>query len=97
MPKSKPKAVSPLPKTFPDGKKAAEFWDKHSVADYWDEMEEADFEIEIDDMPKAVALDYPIARRLAEVARSENVSIDILVNLFLKEHLAQRLLTQPRG
>ncbi len=96
MAKSKTKAAS-IPKNFADEKKAAAFWDTHSVADYWDEMEEAQFEIEIDDMPKAVALEYPIARQLSEVSRMENIFIDILVNLFLKEHLAERPSVRPRS
>ncbi len=95
MPKSKRK-VDSLPKNFADPKEAADFWDAHSVADYWDEMEDAHFEIEIDDTPKAVALEYPLARRLSEVSKKENLSIDILVNLFLKEHLARSPLVQSQ-
>ncbi len=96
MPKSKRKTIAAIPKNFSTEKQAAEFWDTHSVADYWDEMKEAHFEIEIDDMPKAVALEYPIARQLSEVSRLENISIDLLANLFLKEHLAQRIPARPR-
>jgi len=96
MPKSKRKPV-PLPERFEDEKAADEFWETHSIADYWDEMEEAHFEIEIDEMPKAVALEYPVARQLSEISRQENKPIDVLVNLFLKEWLAQRMPVQPRG
>lgn len=89
MPKSKRK-VEPIPENFKTEAEAAEFWDSHSVSDYWDEMKEAHFEIEIDDLPKAVTLEYPVARQLSEVSRQENKPIDILVNLLLKEWLAQR-------
>ncbi|NUO80355.1 hypothetical protein HUU05_09790 [candidate division KSB1 bacterium] len=82
MQKSKRKTADPIPKNFADEKKAAEFWDTHSVADYWDEMQDAHFEIELDDTPKAVALEYPLARQLSEVSRLQNLSVDTLVNFF---------------
>jgi hypothetical protein len=96
MPKNKRK-VDPLPKSFKNEKEAAAFWETHSVADYWDEMQEAHFEIDIDDMPKAIALDYPVARQLVEVSRRENKPVDMLVNLFLKEWLAQKQLAKSPG
>jgi macrodomain Ter protein organizer (MatP/YcbG family) len=65
-------------------KEAAEFWDNHSVADYWDEMQEAHFEIALDKTPKAIALEYPIARKLSVVSRRENKTVDELVNVLLR-------------
>jgi hypothetical protein len=64
------------------------------VADYWDEMQEAHFEMAFDKMPKAIALKYPVARKLSAVSRRENKSVDELVNLFLKEWLAKRSLSK---
>ena len=86
--------VDTIPEHFKDEKEAAEFWDTHSVADYWDEMQEADFEMAFDKMPKAIALEYPVARKLSAVSRRENKSVDELVNLLLKEWLAQKPLSK---
>jgi len=96
MPKNK-KKVDLLPKSFKDENEAAEFWETHSVADYWDEMQEARFDIEIDEVPQAVALEYPVARKLSEVARRENQPIDTLVNLLLKDWLAQKQMAESLG
>jgi hypothetical protein len=96
MRKNKSK-IDPIPQRFKDENAAAEFWNTHSVADYWDEMEEAHFEIEIDEMPKAVALEYPIARQLTELSRQKNKPVDELVNLLLKEWLAQRQAAKALG
>jgi hypothetical protein len=95
MPKNKRK-IDPIPEHFKDEKEAAAFWDTHSVADYWDEMQEAHFEIAVDKMPKAVALEYPVARKLTAVSRRENKTVDELVNLLLKEWLAQKPLSKAR-
>ncbi|MCI0690603.1 BrnA antitoxin family protein [candidate division KSB1 bacterium] len=93
MPRNK-RAVDPIPERFKDEKEAAAFWDTHSVADYWDEMQEAHFEMAFDKMPKAVALEYPVARKLSAVSRRENKSVDELVNLLLKEWLAKKPLSK---
>jgi len=94
--KSKRK-VEPIPKCFKNENEAAEFWETHSVADYWDEMQEAHFEIEIDEVPQAVALEYPVARKLSKVARRENQPIDALVNLLMKDWLAQKPMAKSLG
>lgn len=89
MPRNKQK-IDPIPEHFKDEKQAAEFWETHSVADYWDEMQEADFEMAFDKTPKAVALEYPVARKLSAVSRREKKTVDELVNVLLKEWLAQK-------
>jgi len=87
MAKSK-KHIDPIPEHFSSIEEAAEFWDTHSLADYWDQTREVHFDVEIDEEPKYIALESKLAKRINEVAKTQKISAETLVNLWLAEKLS---------
>jgi hypothetical protein len=77
----------PLPKPGASIEEIAEFWDAHSLADYWDVTKEVEFEVEITKEPRWIELDEEIAKRVYEVAKQKKLSVQILVNSWLREKL----------
>ena len=75
-----------LPDEFESIEEAAEFWDSHSLADYWDETKEVQIEVRAS-RKQRVALASELAKRVADVAKREGVSVETLVNLWVAERL----------
>jgi len=88
MQKSK-KKIEPIPDEFKTIMKASDFWDKHDIADYWDDTKEVKFRASLKKEPKYIALEENIAKKALAVAKEKRVSIETLVNLWLKEKLSQ--------
>jgi hypothetical protein len=68
---------------------ASEFWDEHSLLDFSDakEMKSADIHIEREVYYRPVS--RGLMRQLQDRARTEGVSTETLVNLYLQEKLGQ--------
>jgi hypothetical protein len=86
MQKSK-KKIEPIPDEFKNIMEASDFWDKHDITDYWDDTKEVKFRASLKKEPKYVALEESIAKKTLAVAKEKRVSIETLVNLWLKEKL----------
>ena len=87
MQKSK-KKTAPIPDEFKTIMEASDFWDKHDITDYWDDSKEVKFRASLKKEPKYVALEESIAKKALAVAKEKRVSIETLVNLWLKEKLS---------
>ena len=87
MQKSK-KKMEPIPDEFKTIGEASDFWDKHDITDYWDDTKEVKFRASLKKEPKYVALEESIAKKALAVAKEKRVSIETLVNLWLKEKLS---------
>ncbi len=87
MQKSK-KKIEPIPDEFKTIMEASDFWDTHDIADYWDETKEVKFKVSLKKEPKYIALEESIAKKAFNVAKKKHVSIETLVNLWLKEKLS---------
>jgi hypothetical protein len=70
---------------------ASDFWDKHSFLDY-DDFKEVDFEVDIKSEKNYFAIEKSLARKIYEIARSKGISSETLINLWVKEKLAEILL-----
>lgn len=88
MPKSKKKADL-LPEEFRTITEAAEFWDSHDLADYWEDTREVSADVKVPPIPRYVPLDKEIAELIAEVAQRRHISMETLVNLWLKERVSE--------
>jgi len=87
MQKSK-KNIEPISDDFKTIMEASDFWDKHDITDYWDDTKEVKFRVSLKKEPKYIALEESIAKKALAVAKKKHVSIETLVNLWLKEKLS---------
>jgi len=86
MQKSK-KKIEPIPDEFKTIMEASDFWDTHDITDYWDDTKEVKFKVSLKKEPKYIALEESIAKKAFNVAKKKHVSIETLVNLWIKEKL----------
>jgi hypothetical protein len=79
---------NPLPENFNSLKEFWKFWDKHSTADYEDFMEDIEMEIN----PRVSKMYYAVAKdlvtQLRTQAQKQGVSTETLINLWLREKIA---------
>ncbi len=87
MQKSK-KKTEPIPDEFKTIKEASDFWDAHDITDYWNNTKEVEFMARLKKEPKYVALKENIAKKAFTVAKKKHISMETLVNLWLKEKLS---------
>jgi len=87
MQKSK-KKIEPIPDEFKTIIEASDFWDKHDINDYWDKTKEVKFSACLKREPKYIAIEESIAKKALAVAKKKHVSLETLVNLWLKEKLS---------
>ena len=87
MQKSK-KKMEPIPDEFKTIGEASDFWDKHDITDYWDDTKEVKFKVSFKKEPTYIAIEESIAKKALIVAKKKHVSIETLVNLWLKEKLS---------
>jgi len=73
-----------LPK-FANLTELVEFFETHDTSDYWASMPEADFEIDLKQRTHVVTLDDDLADRIAEIARTNHVPSEQLINTWLRE------------
>jgi hypothetical protein len=79
-----------IPAHFGTIDEAAEFWDTHDLADYWDLTEEvADVVVDLQQHRYLFALAPNLVRKVVQMAQSQGVSAETLVNVLLTEKLQE--------
>jgi uncharacterized phage-like protein YoqJ len=78
-----------IPETFASYEEAAEFWDEHDLTDYEDMLKRVEFEVEITKYPQSVDLDEDVAKKLYEVAKWNDLPVQILVNKWIRARLRE--------
>ena len=68
---------------------ASEFWDEHSLLDFPDVKEETNVDVHIEREVYYCPVSRGLMQQLQDRARTEGVSTETLVNLYLQEKLAQ--------
>ena len=73
----------------------AEFWDTHSLADYEDQT----YEVEMSFAPSArrtyIGIEPELLEELRHIARERHVSLQTLVNVWLRQRVDQVLARTP--
>ena len=62
-----------------------EFFDTHDMGEYWEYMPEAHFETDIKSRHHLVSVSGDLMSQLSEIARTRQVSVEILIDLWLRE------------
>ncbi len=84
----KNKTLEPIPEHFKNLEDASEFWDTHDAGDYEKYLRPIDEQLEFTkELPQAVLLERALSKKLKEVAQHKGVSLETLVNLWLREKL----------
>ena len=81
-------AARPMPK-FASVEELADYFDTHDMSDHWEAFPEVQFEINLKTKKYLVAVDEDVMKRLADIARAQQVSAETLVNSWLREKAAQ--------
>ncbi len=68
-----------------------EFWDAHDVTEYWDATEPVEFEVDIQSEVRYCALESTLAHKVSEIAWQRGVSVETLVNLWVRDRVAEEL------
>ncbi|MEN8221412.1 MAG: CopG family antitoxin [Pseudomonadota bacterium] len=69
-----------------------EFFDTHDMGEYWDEMPEVHFDVNIKRRRHLVEIEEEIVPKLAEIAKSRKLSIELLINSWLKDKISDGLI-----
>ena len=85
------KIKRPIPEEFTTLKEVAEFWDKHDLTDYWEFTKEVEGDIKVPPTPRYVPLEKEISEFIAKIAKKQHISLETLVNLWLKERLLKQI------
>ncbi len=64
------------------------FFDTHDMGEYWDSMREAYFEVDAKTRQCLVAIEEDLMSQLAEMAKSRQVSLEVLIDAWLRERAA---------
>jgi Protein of unknown function (DUF3680). len=78
---------SPLPH-FQSLQELAEYFDSHDMGEHWDRMPEAHFDVDIKRRHYLVSIDEDLMSQLSEIAKSRQVSVEVLINAWLREKVA---------
>ena len=68
-----------------------EFWDTHDVTDYWELTKPVEFEVDLESDVRLVALEPDLATKVNEVAWEKGITLETLLNLWVREKLAENL------
>ena len=79
--------ASPLPH-FDALRELVDFFESHDMGDYWDYMPETDFEVDMKRKCRLVSIDEDLISQLSDIAKSRQVSVEALIELWLKERAA---------
>ena len=77
-----------LPK-FNSNQELVEFFDTHDLGEYEKELPEAYFDVDLKRNRYLVSVDENLMDKLLEVAREQQVSVEILLDSWLKEKLVK--------
>ena len=72
---------------FNSTQELAEFFDTHDMGDYEDEMTEVHFDIDINRNHYLVSVDERLMNKLLEIAKGQQVSVEMLVDTWLREKI----------
>lgn len=75
--------------TIPSGSldELVEFFDTHDMGEEWERMPKADFDVDIKIRRHLVAIDDQLAGALTEIAKSQQTSVEALVDSWLREKI----------
>ena len=68
-----------------------EFWDTHDVTDYWEQTEVVEFEVNLESDVRLVSLEPALATQVNELAWKKGISLETLLNLWVREKLDENL------
>ncbi|MGK7925974.1 MAG: CopG family antitoxin [Spirulina sp.] len=72
---------------FSSDREVIEFFDTHDMGDYEDEMPEVNFDIELKRSHYLVSVDEHLMSKLLEIAKKQQISIEMLVDSWLQEKI----------
>lgn len=72
---------------FNSNEELMKFFDTHDMGEYASELPEADFDVEIQGNHYLVSVDGHLMSQLLEVAKRQQISVEMLVDSWLKEKL----------
>lgn len=72
---------------FNSDRELVEFFDTHDLGEYDSELPEADFEVDLKRNHYLVSVDGYLMNKLLEVAKERQVSVEMLLDSWLKEKL----------
>jgi len=84
------KIKDPIPGEFKTLEEAARFWEKHDLADYWEDTKEIEIDVKVPPTPRYVPLEKEIAEFISQIAKKQHISLETLVNLWLREKLIKQ-------
>ncbi len=78
-------------RTVPSGsiEELVEFFETHDMGDALDQMPEVQFDVDLKRKTHFVAVAEDLVGRIAEIARSKQVSSEALINSMLREKIAE--------
>ena len=79
--------ATPLPH-FQSIPELVEYFDAHDMGEHWDGMPEAQFEVDIKRRHRLVSIDEDLMSQLSDIAKSRQVSVEVLIEAWLKEKVA---------
>ena len=71
--------------SFNSTQEIVDFFDNHDLGEFWEEMPEAFFDVDIKGKKYLISVDEFLMNKLLEIAKSQQVSIEALVDSWLKE------------
>jgi len=74
---------------FNSTQELVEFFDTHDMGEFWDEMPEVHFDVDIKSKRYLISVDESLMSKLSEIAKLQQVSLEDLVNLWLKEKVLE--------
>ena len=74
----------PLPH-FQSLQELVEYFDSHDMGEHWDRMPEAHFDVDIKRRHRLVSIDEDLMSKLSEIAKSRQVSVEVLIDAWLRE------------
>lgn len=77
-----------LPK-FDSVDELADYFDTHDMSEHWEHLPAVEFTVSLQKKSYLVSVDEDVMKRLAEVARAQHTSAEVLVNSWLREKTAQ--------
>jgi len=78
---------SPLPH-FQSLEELVEYFDAHDLGEHSDRMPEAQFEADFKRRHRLVSIEEDLMSTLSEIAQSRQVSVEVLIEAWLKEKVA---------
>lgn len=84
MPENEPKTTL---SQFASDEAFVEFFESHDMGDYLDQMPEVEFEVDIKRDRYLVSVDSSLMNPLLETAKDQKVSVELLIDAWLKEKL----------